>query len=47
VAASSADIYRACGVLHRFEDGPPILCHSQRNLRSAPGLRPTHLRRLR
>jgi nucleoside-diphosphate-sugar epimerase len=23
VAASSADVYRACGVLHRFEDGPP------------------------
>lgn len=23
VAASSADVYRACGILHRLEDGPP------------------------
>jgi nucleoside-diphosphate-sugar epimerase len=23
VAASSADVYRACGILHRLEEGPP------------------------
>jgi nucleoside-diphosphate-sugar epimerase len=23
IAASSADVYRACGILHRLEDGPP------------------------